>query len=148
LEIERQRVVDEEHLRLLALFHYISGAVTLAFSLLFGIWILFAGAMLAFIPHGPAGSAEAVPPHVQAPFIMMMVVFALFFLLGVAYGVLEIVSGRFMALRRRRVFSLVVAIPGLLLIPYGTILSIFTLLVIERPSVKQLYRESSTGKLP
>jgi hypothetical protein len=100
------------------------------------------------LPDGPAGSAEAVPPHAQAPFIIMMVVFGLFFLLGVAYGVLEIVSGRFMALRRRRVFSLVVAIPGLLLIPYGTILSIFTLLVIERPSVKQLYRESSTGKLP
>ena len=45
--------------------------------------------------------------------------------------------------RRRRAFTLVVAIPRLIFIPYGTILSIFTLLVLERASVKQLYREAS-----
>jgi len=66
-----------------------------------------------------------------------------FLLLGLAYGVLEIVSGRFISQRRRRVFSLVVAVPRLLFIPYGIILSIFTLLVLERPSVRQLYREST-----
>jgi TRAP-type C4-dicarboxylate transport system permease small subunit len=46
---ERQAVLDDEHLRLLALFHYISGGMTLAFSLLFGVWFTFMGAVLALV---------------------------------------------------------------------------------------------------
>lgn len=131
---EAQRIIDAEHLRLLALFHYISGAITAGFSLFFGVWIAFMGAMFAFMP-APA------PPH--GPPLFIFAAFGVFLVLGIAYGVLEIISGRFISLRRRRVFTLVVAVPRLLLIPYGMILSIFTLLVLERPSVKQLYRESS-----
>jgi len=131
---EAQRIVDAEHLRLLALFHYISGAVTCAFSLFFGVWMIFMGAMFAYMP------APARPP---GPPLFIFAAFGVFLLLGLAYGVLEIVSGRFISQRRRRVFSLVVAVPRLLFIPYGIILSIFTLLVLERPSVRQLYREST-----
>jgi hypothetical protein len=139
---EAQRIIDAEHLRLLALFHYISGALTSAFSLFFGVWMVFMAAMFAFIPPVPAGAGAApASPH-GPPFIVFAAV-GVFFVLGLVYGVLEIVSGRFISLRRQRVFSLVVAVPRLLLIPYGMILSIFTLLVLERPSVKQLYGESN-----
>ena len=64
--------------------------------------------------------------------------------LGVAYGVLEIVAGRLISRRRRRMFTLLAAIPRLLILPYGMILSLFTLLVLERASVKQLYREAAS----
>lgn len=138
---EAQRIIDAEHLRLLALFHYISGALTSAFSLFFGVWMVFMAAMFAFMPPFPAGAGAPAPP--QGPPLLVFAAFGVFFVLGLAYGVLEIVSGRFISLRRRRVFTLVVAVPRLLLIPYGMILSIFTLLVLERPSVKQLYRESN-----
>ena len=74
---------------------------------------------------------------------VMLVIFGLLVAIGVAYGILEIVSGWFISRRRRRVFSFVVALPRLLLLPYGLILSIFTLLVLERASVKQLYRAQS-----
>lgn len=94
------------------------------------------GAMFAYMP-APA------PPH--GPPLFIFAAFGVFLVLGIAYGVLEIISGRFISLRRRRIFTLVVAVPRLLLIPYGMILSIFTLLVLERPSVKQLYRESSSA---
>lgn len=137
LSVEARRILDAEHLRLLSLFHYVSGGVTLAFSLFFGMGLVFMGAMFALMPPPPHG------PGLRGPPVVMFVFFGLFCVLGIAYGVLEVVAGRLISRRRRRVFTLVVAIPRLVFIPYGIILSIFTLLVLERASVKQLYREAS-----
>lgn len=137
----RQAVLDEEHLRLLALFHYISGGITVAFSLLFGVWFVFMAAMFSFLPrHAGDGAA----PPFQAPPAIFFLLFAFVFLLGVGYGILEVVSGRLIARRKRRLLTLIVAIPRVVFLPYGLILSIFTLIILERPSVKLLYRRSAT----
>jgi hypothetical protein len=138
----RQAVLDHEHLRLLALFHYISGGITVAFSLLFGVWLVVMAAMFSFLPAGPHGGDPATPP-VHGPPVVFFLAFGGVFLLGVAYGILEIVSGRLISRRKGRVFTLIVAIPRLVLLPYGLILSIFTLIILERPSVKLLYRRSA-----
>lgn len=61
-----------------------------------------------------------------------------------AYGILEIISGRCLSARKRRLFTLIVAIPRLLFLPYGLILSIFTLIVLERRTVKALYERKPT----
>jgi hypothetical protein len=132
----RTRIIDEEHLRLLALFHYISGGMTLAFSLMFGLMMGFMGMMFAAMPMPET-------PHGKGPPVEIFWVFAGFLALGMLLGVLDIVAGRCISLRRARVFSLIVAIPGVIFIPYGTILSIFTLLVLDRGSVKKLYEEQS-----
>jgi hypothetical protein len=138
---ERQAVLDEEHLRLLSLFHYISGGITVAFSLFFGVWIVFAAAMFAFFPPPPHGGSEGTAAqHPEAMPAVMLAIFGFLFAMGVAYGILEIVSGWFISRRQSRVFSFVVALPRVLFLPYGVILTIFTLLVLDRPSVKQLYR--------
>lgn len=143
---ERQRVMDEEHLRLLALFHYISGGMTVACAAFFG----FMAAMMTFVfsampppavqpcaEQDPCGApAAAIEPF---PATLFLVFFGTFATLMLALGVLEILSGRCIARRRRRVFSLVIAIPRLLAFPYGTLLSIFTLLVLDRSTVKALY---------
>ncbi|MEJ2544432.1 MAG: hypothetical protein P8Y99_10235, partial [Calditrichaceae bacterium] len=38
---ERQKIIDNEHLNLLSLFHYISGGITIAFALFFGLYFIF-----------------------------------------------------------------------------------------------------------
>lgn len=134
---ERQRVLDEEHLRLLALFHYISGGVTVVFSLMFGLMFVLMGVVFSLMPPAQA----ATPGHGQPP-LFVLVIFGLFGLLGIAYGVLEIVAGRYIARRRRRVFSIVVSVPRVFALPYGAILTVFTLLVLDRRSVRELYEES------
>ena len=136
---DRQAVLDHEHLRLLALFHYISGGITVAFSLLFGVWLVVMAAMFFFLPAGPHGGDPATPPVHGPPAVLLLALGCVFFL-GVAYGILEIVSGRLISRRKTRVLSLIVAIPRLVFLPYGLILSIFTLIILERPSVKLLYR--------
>lgn len=147
---ERQRVLDEEHLRLLTLFHYVSGGITLVFGAMFAFMMGMMALAQSFLPAPGAVScgkefdcpspAPAAPPEFL-PWIFLAF-FGVFVVLFLAYGALEIYSGRAIARRRRRVFSLVVSLPGALFIPYGTILTIFTLVVLERPSVKALYRES------
>jgi len=137
LSAEAQRILDAEHLRLLAFFHYVSGGVTLAFALFFAVGLVLMGAMFALVPPPPHG------PGLHGAPVALLFLFGFICVIGVLYGILELLAGRMIGRRRRRVFTLVVAIPRLVLIPYGTILSIFTLLVLERASVKELYREAS-----
>jgi hypothetical protein len=138
---ERQAVVDDEHLRLLALFHYVSGGITVAISFFFGVWMVFMGLMFSLFP--AAAAADAALPHPEGPPAFLFVIFGLLFLLGVAYGILEIVAGWFIGRRRRRLFTMIAGLPRVLFIPYGVILTIFTLVVLDRPSVKQLYGEKT-----
>jgi hypothetical protein len=126
---------------LLALFHYISGGVTIAFSLLFGAWLVMMAAMFSFMPPPmPAGAHGGVNPELHGPPAAFFLVFAAFFALGIAYGIVELLAGRFLGQRRRRLFALLGSIPRLIFIPYGTILSVLTLIVLERPSVKNLFQ--------
>jgi hypothetical protein len=62
-----------------------------------------------------------------------------FTLAGWILGILTIFSGRCLARQRRRAFSLVVAGLNCLAIPFGTILGIFTFIVLLRPTVAMRY---------
>ena len=136
-DADRQQVLDEEHLRLLAFFHYVSGGITAGFSLMFGLWFTFMLVMFSMVP--------PLPAHAQKEFeafpIAFFAMFGIVFLLGLIYGLLELVAGRLISKRRRRVLTIVLAIPRFLFIPYGLILSVFTLIVLERRSVKRLFEQ-------
>lgn len=136
----RQRILDEEHLRLLALFHYISGALTIAFASLFIfhlIFIVFAmnNPEIFRVPQRPE-EFETMPQQLLGMFAAFI---GSFVIGGIAYGVVQIVSGRFISRRRYRTFSFIAVFPNILFIPYGTLLAIFTLIILERPSIKALY---------
>jgi len=138
-----RRILDEEHLRLLALFHYISGGLTILFSSFFIIHLTVMGLLLN---NPEIFGAQPVPAQgldLQQVFSVLFTIFAVFIAFGIAYGVAQIMSGRFMAKRKHRTFSFIVAIPNLLLIPYGTLLGVFTLIVLGRESVRTLYAEKS-----
>ena len=143
---DMQSVLDEEHLRLLALFHYVSGALTCAGSLLAALWAAFVGAMFtAFPAEAQAGLSEEALRQMQVMPKVMAGVVAIMAVAGVMYGVLEIVAGRCVSQRRARVFTIVVAVPRLLFMPWGTILSVCTMIVLERASVEALYRRRAAG---
>lgn len=61
-------------------------------------------------------------------------------LLGWALGILVICSGRFISKQRHWTFSVVIAALMCLSVPLGTVLGVFTLVVLMREPVKQLYR--------
>jgi hypothetical protein len=160
---------DEEHLKLLAVFHYILGGFHIFISCFFlmyvamGILFALSPTMLPpeFIavpdtPSPPApppleGAPELpAPPTLDpkpAPVAAMGWFFAVFgavgFLIGCAFGILTIISGRKIAQRKNRTFSFVIAAINCLSLPFGTALGIFTIIVLNRPSVQTLYQDSA-----
>ena len=119
---EKQAVVDDEHLRLLALFHYVFGGLGVAFALLGVLWTVFMATMFASsFPPAPDGASEEVARRFKMMPAFMMAVFGVMATFGVVYGVLQV------------------------FLPCGTMLSVFTFVVLERASVEQLYRDAQPG---
>jgi hypothetical protein len=50
-----------------------------------------------------------------------------------------VMAGRSLALRKRYSFTLVIACVECLFVPFGTILSVFTIVALSRESVKRLF---------
>ena len=144
-EEEKLEVINEEQLRWVGFFHYVSGGVTIAFSSMFIIHLLFMGFMVS----NPDMMGGEQDPEKTVESLQMMRVFLSIFgvliIFGLTYGVLQIFAGYYVRNKRKRLFILIVAIPGLLFIPYGTILSVFTLILLERSSVKLLFKDDSVN---
>jgi hypothetical protein len=138
---EKQAVVDEEHLWLLSLFHYISGGMTIIGSLMAGAWALFVGVMFSAMPPPTSDAAEGFE---KMPLIMAAMAGGVAISLLI-YGVVEIVVGRLIAQRRARIFTLVASVPRIAFLPYGAILTALTFIVLDRASVQALYRARLRG---
>jgi hypothetical protein len=76
------------------------------------------------------------PPNVGFVFVGVGAMMIMLFW-GIA-GCL-IISGRFLNQRRHYMFSFVVAAISCLQVPFGTLLGIFTIIVLSRQSVKAIY---------
>jgi Mn2+/Fe2+ NRAMP family transporter len=145
---DKQSVLDEEHLRLLAMFHYVSGALTCVGSLFAALSAVFVATMsTAFAVEGQKGLSEEALRQMQVMPQVMAGVVAIMAVAGLVFGVLEIVAGRCLSQHRARVFTILVAVPRMLFIPWGTILSVVTVLVLERASVETLYRRRAAGNI-
>jgi hypothetical protein len=134
---------DREHLRLLAIFHYVVAGLAALFSF-FPLLYTTVGAIFIFAArHGTPKPGEEPPPE----FIgwIFAIVGSLLFLLGVAIAICILIAGRSLAKRTRYWFALVVACIECLFIPFGTILGVFTIVVLSRESVKALF---STAQAP
>jgi len=123
---------DEQHLKLLSIFHNVFGGMAALFSLVH----LVLGIMVVVIPghHGP-GTPD---PEVMGWFFICFVL--LFILCGLTFSGFVFVTARFLSGRRHYMFCLVMAGVECLLMPYGTVLGIFTIVVLMRDSVKALFR--------
>lgn len=136
---------DAEHLRLLAIFHYIVaglGALCSFFPLLYTIGgAVFIGAAR----HGTAKPGEDLPPEFLG--WIFVVLGSVLFLLGIAMSVCILMTGRSLALRKRYTFALVMACIECLFVPFGTVLGVFTIVVLSRESVRGLF-SSGTAQAP
>ena len=138
---DRQRVIDEEHLRLLSIFHYISGVLTLFVSLIFLFQfflfsVIFDEIMQSLMDASLTGLNEFDPAILSVLFYLWIVLFFLF----VVFGIAQILSGKYLKAKKHRIFSFIVAIVNILSFPYGTILGVMTVVVLSRSSVIELYR--------
>ena len=133
---QNQQRRDREHVKLLAIFHFVFGG--LAF-----VGIGFLGVHYAIMhtvfsnPDIWKSSQQAMPPKA---FLNAFIWFYLFVGVLLLTGlILNVLSGLFLLQKRNRLFSLIIGGLNCLQIPFGTALGVFTILVLSRDSVRQLY---------
>lgn len=132
---------DEEHLKLLALFHYIVGGIG-AFFACFPLIHVGIGVAMLFDSKLLAGGNGSPPPAFAGIFFILLGGFLV--LLGWAMAICTLISGRFLAKRKHRTFSFVIAAILCAFMPFGTVLGVFTIIVLSRDSVKALYATSAS----
>ena len=131
-----QRKVDVDHVKLLAIFHFIGAGLGLI-----GL-VLLAGhfALMHSIFTNPkfleAQKQSPPPAEILAVFKVLYLVVGVWWVISL---VLNLISGLCLSFRKGRTFSLVVAVINCLHIPLGTVLGVFTLVVLIRSSVRELY---------
>jgi hypothetical protein len=132
-----QRRIDADHMRLLAIFHFIAAAFALLGILfLWGHYTL----MHVFMTHPQMWTWPRQQDPDTAEFFVMFrwfyVAMALWFL---ASAVLNVTSAFCLRARKSRTFSMVVACINCLYMPLGTILGVLTILVLARDTVREEY---------
>jgi hypothetical protein len=123
---------DIEHLRLLSIFHYIVAGLTALFSLFPLIHLAIGIGLISGALDEQSGEAEVVG--------WVFVVFAILWIAcGFALATCIAFAGKCLKLRRNYRFCFVVACVSCVFMPIGTILGVFTILVLSRPSVKSAF---------
>jgi Na+-driven multidrug efflux pump len=135
--IRDQRKADADHLRLLSIFHFVGACLAVLGLGFLAIHYLIFHAFLSN-PDMWKNQKGGMPPPKEffAMFKWFYVVFAAWFVIS---AVLNVLSGIFIGRRKYRTFSLVVAIINCIHIPLGTVLGVFTIIVLLRPSVLEAY---------
>jgi hypothetical protein len=132
LAVHDQRTRDNEHLKLIAIFNYVMGGLTALTSCFAIIHIILGIGMIAGMSAADAGAGALVGYIFLAAGLAVL-------LLGWGMGGLMVYSGRMIQRRQKRTFSMVMAGLQCLSFPVGTALGVWSLIVLNRPSVKSIY---------
>lgn len=134
-----QENTDAEHLRLLAIFHYIVSGLAAFFACIPVIHLVI-GLFMIFAPQrfGPGNNQ---PPAFIGWFFVGMASFII--TAGWTFAILVLIAGRLIARRKHYQFCFVVACVECIFMPFGTVLGVFTILVLNRSTVKQLFNPPS-----
>jgi len=123
---------DKENLKLLSIFHYIVGALTALCACIPLIHVAIGIAMLV----GAFDGKDAPPKFLG----WIFVIFPGFMILcGWAFAVCIIIAGRKLARFRARTYCLVIAGIECIFMPFGTVLGVFTIIVLMKDSARELF---------
>lgn len=133
---------DRDHLNILGVVYYVSAGLSIfgiLFSLIYAvIGILF---LCGVIPSEGRGEETEISG------LIFLIFGGGIFLLCLAYGVLSFLAGRWLRSGKHRIFCFVVACLNLPNMPIGTLLGVFTILVLSRPRVIGLFAGLSDSEL-
>ena len=121
-----------EHLSLLVIGHYVLAGITTLFALFPVIHLVIGLAMLT-------GQLDQGQPADRLFGLLFMLVAAVMIGLGLALAAALAWSGRNLARRQRHTACVVVAGLACLMMPLGTVLGIFSIVVLMRPGVKDAF---------
>ena len=135
---------DLSHIKILSIFHYVVAGIAALFAcfpifhFLIGISAL-TGGLFSDV------SDTGAPFPVRMFGIMFTVIPAIIILSGWAFAICLAIAGRFLAAKQHYLFCLVMAGISCIFTPFGTVLGVFTIIVLVRPSVKALFNGKSAA---
>ena len=141
-----QRPVDRQHLQLLCIFHFVlAGLAVLGMAFLFVHYMMFSTFFMNPQIWQNAQHGQPGPPFNPQDFFKVFIWFYIFFgvvLLLAAAG--NTLSGLYLRKHKNRTLSIVIAGLDCLQVPFGTVLGVFTIIVLLRPSVIELYESNES----
>lgn len=128
---------DLEHLKWLSLSFYIYAGLTALFACFPFIHLFVGIAMVS----GKFDDGGANPP----PFFgwMFIGIASIFIITGFALAIGNLFVAKFLKQQKNYTFCFVVAVISCMFAPFGTILGVFTIIVLLRDSVKELFNGRS-----
>ena len=127
---------DDQHLNLLSIFYYVVAGLAALFACIPFIHLAIGIAMLAGAFPPPEDGGEGVPTFVGWIFVGVA---SLLIVTGWVLAVMLLITGRFLSKRKHYTFCFVTAAISCLFMPFGTILGVFTIVVLSRPTVKEVF---------
>lgn len=134
---------DLEHLKLLSIFHYVVGGMAALLACIPFIHFFMGLAMLT----GWFPDADPDAPLGVIGGVLMLVAGGII-LAGWTFAGLLVLAGRRLAARRSYTFCVVMAGVACMFMPFGTVLGVFTLVVLLRPSARALFEEGVGAEAP
>lgn len=125
-------IEDEKNLNLLAIFHYIVAGLTALFSC---IPLVHVAIGLAIV----SGKFDGKNPPPQMMGWILIIVGGIIILCGWALAVAILMAGRKLKARTSRTYCIVVAALECMMMPFGTILGVLTIIVLMKDSVKAIF---------
>lgn len=123
---------DEKHLNLLSIFHYIVGGVIALFAC---IPLIHVGLGISMV----IGALDGQNPPPQFVGWFFVLLGGAFVLGGWALAVAMIIAANKLKKRQSRTYCIVIAALECMMMPFGTILGIFTIIVLTEDSVKEIF---------
>jgi hypothetical protein len=130
---------DARHLALLSLFHYVVAGLLALIACIPLLHVAF-GIFFVFFPEAMEQNhshEDIVAARIFGSIFILMGGF--FVLIGWALAICLACAGYFLGKHRRRLFCLIVAGISCMFMPFGTVLGIFTLIVLTKSSVIALF---------
>jgi hypothetical protein len=125
---------DEQYLKLLSIFHYVVGGLAGLFAC---FPIIHFAVGIGILMSSFTQSTQGGPPALIGLFFTFVA--GGIILLGWAFAICIILAGRFISQRKNHMFCMVMAGIECMFTPFGTVLGVFTIITLIRPSVKELF---------
>lgn len=134
---------DRDHLKILSICHYVFAGMML-FPFLYGMFYVVMGIVFgAAIASAPQQQGGPPPALFGGIFVVIGLVIAA---IALVLGVTMIMAGRNLSKAKSYTFCFVIACISCIFMPFGTILGVFTIIVLMRESVKAMFNGQPYGQ--
>jgi len=138
---------DQEHLNLIAIFHYVLSGLSVLYIPFLFIHYSMMSTMMTTMMNSPKMREQMQEQGSTVDPAAFLHIFVWFYIFMGAWGlvslILNISSGICIQRRQSRLFSLIVAGFNCINLPLGTVLGVFTIILLIRPSIIALYQQSA-----